>query len=85
MDRSFDTAGLLARQRMELDILQLLIDSNWDRPLWSVVEVVRETADPILALDAMAALCSVGLLQRKAEFILITQAALRFHQLITWP
>lgn len=70
---------------MELEILQLLLLSHDERFWWPIEEVMHATADPVTALDAIAALCDVGLTQRRGEYALITRAALRFHQLITWP
>lgn len=70
---------------MEWEILELLLLSHDEKFWWSIEEVMHATADPITALDAIAALCEVGLLQRRGEYVLITRAALAFYQLITWP
>jgi hypothetical protein len=80
-----DELDIVACCRMEWEILELLLFASDDWPWWPIEEVMRRTAEPITALDAMAALCDGGLLQRKGEFIMITRAALRFYQLITWP
>jgi hypothetical protein len=85
MDEQPDYIDLLACDRMEWEVLQLLLLSSDDKPWWTIEEVMDATADPITALDALAYLCEVGLLRRKGEFIVITVAALRFHQLITDP
>jgi hypothetical protein len=80
-----DYIDRLACDRMEWEILQLLLLSNDDKPWWRIEEVMDATADPITALDAMAHLCEYGLLRRKSEYIVITVAAMRFHQFITDP
>jgi hypothetical protein len=85
MENPPDHIDLLACNRMEWEILQLLLLSNDDRPWWRIEEVMDATTDPITALDAMAHLCKTGLLRRKSEFIVVTVAAMRFHQLITDP
>ncbi len=78
-------ADIAGRKEMEWQILQLLLLRANDWPWCPITEVVRETTNPITALDAMAALCEVGLIQRRGRYVMTTKAALRFHQLITWP
>jgi hypothetical protein len=56
--------GSLAQARMEWELLQLLLTSHVDRPLWSIEELLDETANPVVALDALASLSEVGLIQR---------------------
>jgi hypothetical protein len=77
-----DPAG---RKEMEWEILQLLLLKADGWPWCAIVDVVAETADPITALDALAALGEVGLVKRRGRYVTATPAALRFHQLITWP
>jgi hypothetical protein len=77
-----DTAG---RKEMEWEILQLLLLRADGWPWRPITEVVAATADPISALDALAALGEVGLIKRRGRYVTATRAALRFHQLITWP
>jgi hypothetical protein len=84
MDGSPDYMAMLKCNRMERDILSLMLGSETDLPWWWHIEdVMHETDDPIIALDAMASLCAAGLLQRRGDYLLITRAALKFHQLIT--
>jgi hypothetical protein len=85
MDKPPDYTGVLARDRMEWEILQLLLLSCDTKPRWPIEEVVRATHDPIIALDALAALHDVGLVRRRGRYVVITRAALRFFRLITWP
>jgi hypothetical protein len=73
----------LACNRMEWEILQLLLQrvDDW---LWCPIEeVIDQSADPIVALDALAGLCEVGLIRRTGENVMVTTAAVRFDQLIT--
>jgi hypothetical protein len=42
-----DYIDLLACDRMEWEILQLLLLSNDDKPWWRIEEVMDATADPI--------------------------------------
>jgi hypothetical protein len=85
MGKQPDYVDVVACSRMEWEILEFLLLASDDWPWWPIEEVMRRASEPVTALDAMAALCDVGLLQRKGEFIMITRAALRFYQLITWP
>jgi hypothetical protein len=85
MDKPPGYSGVLTRDRMEWEILQLLLLSREEKPRWPIEEVVRATPDPIIALDALAALHDVGLIRRRGRYIVITRAALRFFRLITWP
>lgn len=84
MEERPDYVDIVACARMEWEILQLLLLASDDWPVWPIERVMHATADPITALDAIASLCDAGLLQRQGESVLITQAALRFYQLITW-
>jgi hypothetical protein len=68
---------------MEWEILQLLLLSNDDKPIWRIEEVLDETADPVVALDALSMLSEVGLIRRRGDFVVITVAAMCFHQLST--
>jgi hypothetical protein len=77
-----DPAG---RREMEWEILQLLLLKADDWPWCAIVDVVAATVDPITALDALAALGEVGLIQRRGRYVTATRAAHKFHQLITWP
>jgi hypothetical protein len=70
---------------MEREILLFVLRSSDDKLWWSLEEIMHETSDPITALDAVAVLCTVGLLQRRGEYIMLTRAAVRFAQLLTWP
>jgi len=79
---------LLARARMEWEILHYLLIAGDDARLWPLLPleyVVAQTPDPVVALEALARLCDVGLLQRRGAHVMITRAALRFHQLISDP
>lgn len=76
---------IVACSRMERQILQLLLRASDDWPLLPVEQVMDSTDEPIIALDAMAGLCDVGLLQRREEHIMITRAALAFSHLVAWP
>lgn len=78
-----DYIDLLACNRMEWEILQLLLQRVDDWPWSPIEEVVGQTADPVVALDALAGLCAVGLLRRAGENVMATIAAVRFAQLIT--
>jgi hypothetical protein len=51
--------------------------SNDDKPIWRIEEVLDETADPVVALDALSMLSEVGLIRRRGDFIVITVAATR--------
>jgi hypothetical protein len=76
---------ILARTRMEREILLRLLkycDEIEDWPWRPIEEVMDSTAEPITALDAIAALCEAGLLQRKGEFVMASSIAYRFYQLI---
>jgi hypothetical protein len=70
---------------MEWAILELLLLSSQEKPWWPITEIVRETADPITALDALDALSEVGLVRRRGRYLTASPAAVRFHRLITWP
>src|SRR5674536_319598 len=70
---------------MQWEILQLLLLSNDDRPIWRIEEVLDETADPVVALDALSMLSEVGLIRRRGAFVVITVAAMCCHQLSTNP
>jgi hypothetical protein len=75
---------MLKCSQTERHILLLMLGSETDLPWWwRVSDLMHQADDPIIALDAMASLCEAGLLQRRGEYILITRAALKFHQLIT--
>ena len=78
-------ADIPGRTRMEREILLLVLRSSDDKLWWSLEEIMHEVSDPVTALDATAALCTVGLLQRRGEYIILTRAAVRFAQLLTWP
>jgi hypothetical protein len=80
-----DYVDILAASRMEWEILQLLLLSNDDKSIWTIEEVLDETADPVVALDALSVLSEVGLIGRRGDFVVITTAALCFHQLSTDP
>ena len=85
MEQLPDYVDILAASRMEWEILQLLLSSNDDKPIWRIEEVLDETADPIVALDALSMLSEVGLIRRRSDFVVITVAAMCFHQLSTDP
>ena len=86
MDEEPDYIDILASDRMEWEILQLLLLSHDETPVWTIGAVLEATADPITALDALAMLCDVGLAQRRGEeYVMITAAALRFHFHVTRP
>jgi hypothetical protein len=85
LDRPPDYTDVPGRTRMEREILLLVLRSSDDKLWWSLEEIMDATADPITALDSVAALCTVGLLQRRGEYIILTRAALRFAQLLIWP
>jgi hypothetical protein len=76
-----DYIDLLACNRMEWEILQLLLQRADDWPWCPIEEVIGRTTDPIVALDALAGLCAVGLVRRAGENVMITIAAVRFAQL----
>jgi hypothetical protein len=80
-----DYVDILAASRMEWEILQLLLLSNDDKPIWTIEEVLDQTADPVVALDALSMLSEVGLVRRRGDFVVITVAAMCFHQLSTDP
>jgi hypothetical protein len=84
VDRPPNYADVPGRTRMEREILLLMLGSD-DKLWWTAEEIIHESSNPITALDSIAALCEVGLLQRRGEYLLITRAALRFSQLLTWP
>jgi hypothetical protein len=73
------------RKEMEWEILQLLLLKTDGWPWCAITEVVAATADPITALDALAALGEVGLIQRRGRYVTATRAAQSFFRLITWP
>jgi UV DNA damage repair endonuclease len=56
-----DYVDILAASRMEWEILQLLLLSNDDKSIWTTEEVLDETADPVVALDARGVICDVWL------------------------
>jgi hypothetical protein len=85
MARHLGYVDIVACFRMERQILQLLLHPSDDWPLPPVEQVMDTTDEPIIALDAMAGLCDVGLLQRRGDHIMVTKAALAFHQMTTWP
>jgi hypothetical protein len=85
LDRPPDYADIPGRIRLEREILVFVLRSSDDKLWWSLEEIMHETSDPITALDATAALCTVGLLQRRGDYLMLTRAALRFAQLLTWP
>ena len=85
MEQLPDYVDILAASRMEWEILQLLLLSNDDKPIWRIEEVLDETADPVVALDALSMLREVGLIRRRGDFLVITVAAMCFHQLSTNP
>jgi hypothetical protein len=63
----------LALVRMEWQILQLLLIAADDPrrwPLWPLEAVVAETSDPVVAVEALAQLCEVGLLQRRGDSVM---------------
>lgn len=84
LDRPPDYADVPGSIRMEREILVLMI-GNDDKLWWTTEEIMSAASNPITALDSTAALCEVGLLQRRGECILLTRAALRFAQLLTQP
>jgi hypothetical protein len=85
LDRPPNYADIPGRTRTEREILLFVLRSSDDKLWWSLEEIMHETADPMTALDATAALCTVGLLQRRGEYVILTRAAVRFAQLLTWP
>jgi hypothetical protein len=85
MNQPPDPADIVGLTRMEWQLLHLLLERSDDWPWCPITEVVGESTNPIVALDAMAALGEVGLIQRRDGYVMITRAALRFYQLITWP
>jgi hypothetical protein len=90
MEEQPDYVDILAAGRMEWEILQLLLLRSDDKLLWTIEEVMDATSDPIAALDGLSVLCNVGLVQRRGgadigPYVMITRAALRFHQLSTEP
>jgi hypothetical protein len=85
MEKHPHYVDIVACSRMEWEILEFLLLASDDWPWWPIEDVMHTTDEPITALDAIAALCDAGLLQRKGESIMITRAALRFYHLITWP
>lgn len=85
MDQPPNDTHAIECKRMEWEILELLLLRSNEKPWHPIMEVVRETANPITALDALAALCDVGLIRRRGRYVTITRAARRFYQLITWP
>jgi hypothetical protein len=85
MEERPDYVDVVACARLEWEVLLLLLRVSDDWPWLPIERVMDATADPITALDAVASLCDCGLLQRKGESVMITRAALRFYQLITWP
>jgi hypothetical protein len=80
-----DPADIVGLTRMEWELLQLLLQRADDWPWCQITEVVGESTNPIVALDALAALCEVGLIRRRDDYVIVTSAALRFYHLITWP
>jgi hypothetical protein len=85
MDEPPHLSDVAGRDAMELEILQLLLARADDQPWRPIMEVVGETADPITALDALASLCEVGLVRRRGRYLMLSPAAVRLFQLITWP
>jgi hypothetical protein len=88
MDMPLSTVNPLALARMEWEILQLLLIAGNDVRRWPLLpleSVVAQTSDPVVAVEALAGLCEVGLVQRSGSEVMITRAALRFHQLTTEP
>jgi hypothetical protein len=86
MDTKQPPSDRLAVVRIEWQILQLLLiaaDDERHWPLWPIEAVVAETSDPVVALDALADLCDVGLLQRHGDSVMVTRGALRFHHLVS--
>ncbi len=79
------TPAATERKRMEWEILERLLLKSDETPWRPIMEVVRETANPITALDALAALSDAGLIRRRGRYVTLTRAAQRFYQLITWP
>jgi hypothetical protein len=53
MDKPPDYAGVLARDRMEWEILQLLLLSCEEKSWWPIEEIVRATPDPIITRAAL--------------------------------
>jgi hypothetical protein len=78
-----DYIDLLACNRMEWEILQLLLQRADDWPWCPIEELIGQSADPVVALDALAGLCKVGLIRRTGEHVMVTIAAVRFDQLMT--
>jgi hypothetical protein len=85
MDEPPHLSDVAGRSTMELEILQLLLLRADDQPWFPITEVVRQTADPIVALDALTALWEVGLVRRRGRYLMLSPAAVRLFQLITWP
>lgn len=85
MDEPPNLSDVAGRGAMELKILQLLLLRADDWPWCPIMEVIGETADPIIALDALAALSEVGLIRRRGRYLMMSPAAVRLFQLITWP
>jgi len=85
LDRPPNYADIPGCMRTEREILLFVLRSSDDKLWWSLEEIMHATRDPMTALDAAAALCTVGLLQRRGESVILTRAAVRFAQLLTWP
>lgn len=83
MEEPPDYIDLLACNRVEWEILQFLLQRVDDWPWYPIEGLIGQSADPIVALDALAGLCAVGLVRRASENVMVTIAAVRFDQLMT--
>lgn len=83
--------------REEIDISEADVPENFQRQilmlvLWAgeerctVEELGRKVGDLIVALDAMCALYSAGLIYRHGQYVFATRAAIHLHDLFgaTW-
>jgi hypothetical protein len=79
-----DNTNIVVRSQIEFEILLWLLERCDDINGWPwrpMEEVIGRTADPIVALDALAGLCAVGLIRRAGGNVMVTIAAVRFAQL----
>lgn len=71
----------LSNSANEWEVLELLLDSDTQRPL-SMGEIEREVGNHVVAADAVAALNRAGLIHRTSDgFIFASRPAVHYHEI----
>jgi predicted transcriptional regulator len=79
-DQRSDADLALRDDEVERTVLTLLLESRVPGQ-WSVDELAREIGGEMETTDAIVRLHAAGLVHRCHEFVWVTRAAARFHQL----